>query len=299
LLTRGYVGGRLSPDLISRITLADINNLKASAESTGRCAFLKPRAVSSSILLDDRSRHIAVFMPADEKPPNISVLLEDIKTEMYEHEVFQVTGKRPDRRVSSLSPTDATFSILSSEISKHFQMYHTDYPLHTTSEFLGISSVFYEPESDRIMGSVISDIPLVCLIAVEDSTKLFFVPGSHRVLLRQGEYKFAEENCFILNKGEYLIFHPLLVHYGAAYELSNTRLHIYCDSKRCPRYYYQSDNTPATYPIDIDEPTGKFGDESIVKLTPKKRTAKALEKKENKKNGGIAKRIKNLHSLSS
>jgi len=41
------------------------------------------------------------------------------------------------------------------------------------------------------------------LIAVEDSTKLFFVPGSHRVLLRQGEYKFAEENCFILNKGEY------------------------------------------------------------------------------------------------
>ena len=76
--------------------------------------------------------------------------------------------------------------------------------------------------------------PMTCLVAFEDFTKFCFYPKSHcgEIIDLCKDEKPIE---LILMKGEFVLFHAKLVHFGGAYTRApgNLRLHIYLLSLQC------------------------------------------------------------------
>lgn len=70
-----------------------------------------------------------------------------------------------------------------------------------------------------------ADVPLSCIYALEDDTRLGVQPWTgcfKRILLN-------------LKRGDLLIFRGDLPHYGTPYDSENTRIHAYVDSTLCKR----------------------------------------------------------------
>ncbi len=78
---------------------------------------------------------------------------------------------------------------------------------------------------------------LVCIVAIEDNTNIRVVKGSHLFSSYEDltaplpgakkKMKFKRSQLVTLNKGEYLVFHPKLIHGGWSSVTGNTRMHFY------------------------------------------------------------------------
>ena len=89
----------------------------------------------------------------------------------------------------------------------------------------------YIPDEELLCCSA-EDRPLLCVLALEDKTKLVVWPGSHKVISGRGRtIPPIQPKVLELNAGDTLVFRADLVHAGAEYTTENTRLHCYIDSK--------------------------------------------------------------------
>jgi ectoine hydroxylase-related dioxygenase (phytanoyl-CoA dioxygenase family) len=137
--------------------------------------------------------------------------LKTIIADLYKFNAIAVTG---------LKQEDAYVSILRSIIKTNgptdsYQQAHRDYL------------------SEDIDGLKPGDkMPLTCLIAFEDFTKFCYFRNSH-VKSFKDLYKGEKPTELILMKGEFVVFHPKLVHFGGAYTESNLRMHVYMMSPEC------------------------------------------------------------------
>jgi len=73
---------------------------------------------------------------------------------------------------------------------------------------------------------------LTVLFALQDYTKFCYYPASHLKTWQEMD-RDAVPVEIILMRGEYVIFDPLLVHYGGAYPYDNCRIHFYLLSPKC------------------------------------------------------------------
>jgi hypothetical protein len=73
---------------------------------------------------------------------------------------------------------------------------------------------------------------LVALIALGNDIKLGILPNSHDNIRFQGKQSLCQAIEYTFSKGDILIMHPLLVHYGCAYtaEENSLRAHCYFDN---------------------------------------------------------------------
>jgi hypothetical protein len=138
--------------------------------------------------------------------------LKTIIADLFTFTPIQVTG---------LKQEDAYVSILRSIIEKEgvlpdsYQQAHRDYP---------------SEDIDNLKPG--AKTPLTCLIAFEDFTKFCYFRNSH-VKSFEDLYKGEKPTELILMKGEFVAFHPKLVHFGGAYTESNLRMHLYMMSPDC------------------------------------------------------------------
>ena len=68
--------------------------------------------------------------------------------------------------------------------------------------------------------------PCSVLLALMNDTKLRYVPCSHKVSMGLCNAKMGECIETTLNRGEFYIMHPLLVHGGSSYLTRNIRVHF-------------------------------------------------------------------------
>jgi hypothetical protein len=95
----------------------------------------------------------------------------------------------------------------------------------------------YEPTYEFAKASD-AEIPLGCLIAIEDNTKLVIWPYSIKLscmpLHLSDEWIKVNgpiaKTEVILQRGDVLVFRGDLIHAGAAYQTNNTRIHVFLDS---------------------------------------------------------------------
>jgi hypothetical protein len=137
--------------------------------------------------------------------------LETIIAELFKFTPIEDTG---------LKQEDAYLSILRSIIKDDgppdsYQQAHRDYPTEMVDRL--------KPGDKK---------PLTCLIAFEDFTKFCYFRNSHDKLIKD-LYKEEKPTELILMKGEFVAFHPKLVHFGGAYTESNLRMHVYLMSPEC------------------------------------------------------------------
>ncbi len=94
----------------------------------------------------------------------------------------------------------------------------------------------YIPDEELLM-STAENRPLLCVLALEDNTKLVVWPGSHKLIGGRGRtIKPIEPHIVWLEAGDAILFRGDLVHAGAEYETENIRLHCYIDSKAVNRH---------------------------------------------------------------
>jgi hypothetical protein len=93
----------------------------------------------------------------------------------------------------------------------------------------------YIPD-EELLTSTPETRPLLCVLALEDNTKLVVWPGSHKVIQGRGRSLAPIEPRVVrLNAGDAIVFRADLVHAGAEYEEENIRVHCYIDSKAVQR----------------------------------------------------------------
>ena len=94
----------------------------------------------------------------------------------------------------------------------------------------------YIPDEELLM-STPETRPLLCVLALEDKTKLVVWPGSHKVIGGRGRTMQPIQPVTVwLDAGDAVVFRGDLVHAGAEYETENIRLHCYIDSKAVNRH---------------------------------------------------------------
>ena len=80
-----------------------------------------------------------------------------------------------------------------------------------------------------------NELPIMFLFALQDGATFNFVQGSHAKLLSgEGVNDKLQPTQITLKKGEFVAFHPLLVHFGGAYSEPNSRIHLYCMTEKIP-----------------------------------------------------------------
>ena len=74
--------------------------------------------------------------------------------------------------------------------------------------------------------------PLVALIALDDDVRLGILPHSNKFILEGSEDNLCAAIEFNFRKGEILLIHPVLIHYGCAYKPGEKalRAHYYFDN---------------------------------------------------------------------
>jgi ectoine hydroxylase-related dioxygenase (phytanoyl-CoA dioxygenase family) len=90
-----------------------------------------------------------------------------------------------------------------------------------------------------------TNMPLLCLVALEDDTKLNVWRKSHKLITKDDiklkKVKRINKTILKLKAGEMLVFRGDLIHAGAAYDKENVRLHCFFDNiniKRDPNRTY-------------------------------------------------------------
>ena len=76
----------------------------------------------------------------------------------------------------------------------------------------------------------------------------------------------------VLMRGEFVIFHPLLVHFGGRYDLPNCRLHLYSMTAKIPLAFEGSDIL--TYSVNDIESCGQTKQELSNQFNNGKRKKK-------------------------
>lgn len=81
------------------------------------------------------------------------------------------------------------------------------------------------------------ELPLLCLIALEEGARLVVWPGSHKVIRGRGRtLDPIVPRVLSLSPGDAVIFRADLVHAGAESSQDTIRIHCYIDSERVSRY---------------------------------------------------------------
>ena len=94
----------------------------------------------------------------------------------------------------------------------------------------------YIPDEELLTCSS-EDRPLLCVLALEDKTKLVVWPGSHKIINGRGRTMAPiQPKILWLDSGDAVVFRGDLVHAGAEYATENMRLHCYIDSKAVNRH---------------------------------------------------------------
>jgi hypothetical protein len=94
----------------------------------------------------------------------------------------------------------------------------------------------YIPDEELLTCSS-EDRPLLCVLALEDKTKLIVWPGSHKIINGRGRTMAPiQPKILWLDAGDAVVFRGDLVHAGAEYTTENMRLHCYIDSKAVNRH---------------------------------------------------------------
>jgi hypothetical protein len=95
----------------------------------------------------------------------------------------------------------------------------------------------YVPDED-FLATTDDTVPLLCVIALEEETKLDVWPRSHQIVrnIRAARrIPTISRKTLILNMGDVVIFRGDLVHAGSSYAATNTRIHVYLDHPTVPR----------------------------------------------------------------
>jgi hypothetical protein len=94
----------------------------------------------------------------------------------------------------------------------------------------------YIPDEELLTCSP-EERPLLCVLALEENTKLVVWPGSHKLFHGRGRTMAPIEPKVVwLAAGDAIVFRGDLIHAGAEYDTENIRLHCYIDSKAVNRY---------------------------------------------------------------
>ena len=171
---------------------------------------------------------------------------------------------------------NATFSILKSDgvLVDKAQEEHVDVDLDMVRE-----NAYEEGKPIK------SELPLLCLLAFEDFTHFNFYEGSHTGLIDNlGMRRNNFPKRIVLMRGEFVIFHPLLVHFGGRYDMPNCRMHLYSMTAKIPLAY--EGNDILTYSVNNIQSCGQTKQELSNQLKNGKR-----KKKESKD-----KRVENLQN---
>lgn len=177
-------------------------------------------------------------------------LIDDVKYQAQKaRNIFNNASKRNTRakndglrRQCNLKNNKHT-KLLIQKIKKHFEQTNL-----TANEFVILHSISgcseqlphcdYEPNLTFATTPDV-EVPLGCIIALQDNTKFIVWPKSIRLMALHLELTEQMEpinkQILILNKGDILYFRGDLVHAGAAYDESNYRIHCYIDSNKVPR----------------------------------------------------------------
>jgi hypothetical protein len=93
----------------------------------------------------------------------------------------------------------------------------------------------YIPD-EELLSCNAEDRPMLCILALEDNTKLVVWPSSHKVIQGRGRaMPPILPRVVVLQAGDALLFRADLVHAGAEYDQENIRVHCYIDSKAVKR----------------------------------------------------------------
>ena len=229
LLDNGYVVGSLSCDTVALISRCDLGSYFSGKEM---CLF--GDISTKGEVAYDTTRTYRTWGPINKNED--TSLLTIVENDIVKNCPVFSTGKK-GRAFVRVQEYQSTYTLIQSVKGVTRQCWHTDYDINQVVQFTSSST-------DRF-----GQIPVVALVALEDGATLSYIPGSHNVLLRGTSY-LQEEKLLRLSKGEYVLFHPLLVHRGTSYIEQNRRLHIYFDSLLCPRSTTE-EGEALTHPFDF------------------------------------------------
>lgn len=203
------------------------------------------------VITIDSTRKMRIVKSMDEfnNEPELKeafrLIIEDVK----KHPVFTEGGKQ-SKLVCKLDVNAATISIMVD--GKVNQQEHTDYSKAK------IMRLFYGT------GSTNKDrqyMPIVLFIALENNTRLGYYPNSHNFVMNDKRYNINSAKYMHFNAGEFVIFHPLFVHFGVGYSVrsdkgqlqqeQNLRVHLYVDAGTSARAINSKTGIPDTYPVLI------------------------------------------------
>ena len=277
LETRGYVGGRLTSELAEKI-LVHIEGLEQYALDNAGNVFLDTTQATITnpvpVTTPDLRRSMCYFGELGTIPQAVDII-NDIVKEVYRHPVLDKSKLRQEDAATSIMysiPCGAdTFALNGvrcqceppeNKKKKSLgcvcvnQRTHTDYADYSSTLEGGIASIgildtFYN-DNNAGNRTPIDQLPLIVLVALQANTILGFLPNSHHQPIRigkDGKEIYNSPAYLIFDAAEFVIFHPLLIHFGVQYKEVNLRVHVYMDSLACPRPHL--DGLPVTYPIHI------------------------------------------------
>ena len=230
------------------------------------------------VITIDSTRKMRIVKSVDEfnEEPELKeafrLIIEDVK----KHPVFTEGGKQ-NKLVCKLDVNAATISIMVD--GKVNQQEHTDYSrAEIMRQFYGSGST----NKDR------QYMPIVLFIALENNTRLGYYPNSHNFVMNDKQYNINTAKYMHFKAGEFVIFHPLFVHFGCGYSVRsdkgqlqqehNIRVHFYVEAGTSARAVNIVTGIPDTYPLLIK------GDKTIKIWTAQQRMlhARKTAKKKNK-----------------
>ena len=248
---RGYTLGCVSDSLKGEITDELLRNL----------CLLTDREVFKNEEITDAFRRMFYTISIDnfDSVAGAKNLIAGILSEIKDRKIFkpsQSNARGPDRQYSELPDDNCKYSVMWSLPGGGPQINHSDYSAQR------IADNCYT-EKGKLRQDRSSPIPLVTLVAFQDYTYLYIVPKSHKVLLGSWNDapEFAATKRIVLMKGEYITFHPLMVHSGSGYAIDNCRLHIYMDVTYVSRI---QDTTYAINPTENGEVLCTYNNNSTI-----------------------------------
>jgi len=101
-------------------------------------------------------------------------------------------------------------------------------------------SLLYSPGVNDVIQPPHHDLPkrkyskqtFLLLVALMDNTSIIVLHRSHKMQVRDGNLTNVTPVRILMDKGDYMMFHPALVHCGDAYQRENIRMHYYVLPRR-------------------------------------------------------------------
>jgi len=276
LLHKGFVRGQLSSDTIGYIHDNGVIQLaRTLTAAQGGAVFSEPESETSSTFKLDEARKMRYFsnLAAMNKQPVLKEAVRRILRDVKSHGIFSIgTGKVKSKLTCRLDLDQAAISFMID--GKINQTPHTDYNSKQINKI--ISNTNKETREQ---------MPLLLLLAFEDNTALGYYPNLHNSFVDSASSvpSATQRMKLDLNSFEFVIFHPLFVHFGVSYTVPNVRVHLYLDSPLCKRQQWR-DGVTKTYPILIGNRESPYGaadiDESsnVKALFASKARAKRAQK---------------------